>query len=81
MARLGCSPDAVDEFGERSEDVTPRQAFLESLENCFTNSEIHDCLAYGGGASRDSVAFWKLLEYLPFQRMDLHEGKWKAVRW
>ena len=29
-----------------------------------------------------TVAMWKIMEYLPFRRMDLQEdGSWKAIRW
>lgn len=81
MARLGCSPDAVDEFGESIEDTTTRQEFLQHLEECYTNSIAHDCLIFGGGLPHGTVSFWKMMEYLPFRRMDLHHGKWKAIRW
>ncbi|ETI23807.1 hypothetical protein G647_05613 [Cladophialophora carrionii CBS 160.54] len=81
MARLGCSPHAVDEFGERIEDTTTRQAFIERLESSFTDSVAHDCLQFGSGLPRGTVSFWKMMEYLPFRRMDLQDGKWKAIRW
>jgi len=81
MARLGCSLDAVDEFGERIEDDAARKEFLQRLENCFTDSVAHDCLQFGGGLPRSTVSFWKMMEYLPFRRMDLQDGKWKAIRW
>ncbi|KIX95043.1 uncharacterized protein Z520_09353 [Fonsecaea multimorphosa CBS 102226] len=81
MARLGCSPHAVDEFGERIEDTTTRQSFQQNLENCYAASTLHDCLTYNGGLPRGTVCFWKLMEYLPFRRMDLQDGKWKAIRW
>jgi hypothetical protein len=81
MARLGCSPDGVDALGERFEDVTSRQAFHERLESSFTESVAHDCLTFGGGLPHGTVAFWKVMEYLPFRRMDLQDGKWRAIRW
>ncbi|KAJ9603284.1 hypothetical protein H2200_012062 [Cladophialophora chaetospira] len=81
MARLGCSFDSVDELGERIADGTARQEFLQGLEKCFTDSVVHDCLEFGGGLPHLTVSFWKLMEYLPFRRMDLQDGKWKAIRW
>ncbi|KAK4236392.1 hypothetical protein C8A03DRAFT_16973 [Achaetomium macrosporum] len=43
---------------------------------------IHDSLEYGGGLSWSSVLAWKMMEYLPFRRMDLQEdGSWKPIRW
>ena len=81
MARLGCSPDAIDEFGERIEDTTTREAFLENLQKCYTDSVAHDSLVFGGGLTRSAVFAWKIMEYLPFRRMDLQDGQWKAIRW
>ncbi|EXJ66062.1 uncharacterized protein A1O5_10676 [Cladophialophora psammophila CBS 110553] len=81
MARLGCSPHSVDEFGEKIEDTTSRQSFHQNLESCYTDGTVHDCLKYGGGLPYGTVFFWKLMEYLPFRRMDLQNGKWKAIRW
>ncbi|KAH0846114.1 hypothetical protein FOPE_11355 [Fonsecaea pedrosoi] len=81
MARLGCSPHAVDEFGEKIEDTATRNSFHQTLENCYTDATIHDCLKYNGGLPHGTVCFWKMMEYLPFRRMDLQDGKWKAIRW
>ncbi|OAL30060.1 hypothetical protein AYO20_08964 [Fonsecaea nubica] len=81
MARLGCSPHAVDEFGEKIEDTTTRNSFHQTLESCYTDATIHDCLKYNGGLPHGTVSFWKMMEYLPFRRMDLQDGKWKAIRW
>ncbi|KAG9251514.1 uncharacterized protein F5Z01DRAFT_627301 [Emericellopsis atlantica] len=45
-------------------------------------ARIHDSLAYHGGLNHFSVTGWKLMEYLPFRRMDLKsDGTWEPIRW
>ncbi|KAL4982656.1 hypothetical protein BDW68DRAFT_182329 [Aspergillus falconensis] len=54
----------------------------EVLKRTSTHGKIHDCLRFGNGLSWASVLSWKMMEYLPFRRMDLREdGLWKPVRW
>jgi hypothetical protein len=56
--------------------------FLETLESSCTRGRIHDCLTFGQGLPVGTVISWKLMEYLPFRRMDLQkDGSWKAIRW
>jgi hypothetical protein len=82
MARLGCSPETVDEYGDSVEDVAAREAFNSRLEASYMDSVAHDCLSYGGGPKRRSTTMWKVMEYLPFRRMDMQrDGSWKAVCW
>ncbi|KAK3949466.1 hypothetical protein QBC32DRAFT_400207 [Pseudoneurospora amorphoporcata] len=43
---------------------------------------IHDSLSFSCGLSFGSVLAWKVMEYLPFRRLDLSEdGSWKPIRW
>lgn len=43
---------------------------------------IHDSLEYGCGLSKMQVFSWKIMEYMPFRRMDLQaDGSWKPIRW
>ncbi|KAK3984520.1 hypothetical protein QBC44DRAFT_336819 [Cladorrhinum sp. PSN332] len=43
---------------------------------------IHDSLEFKCGLSTGSVLAWKIMEYMPFRRMDLQEdGSWKPIRW
>ncbi|KFH43239.1 hypothetical protein ACRE_060460 [Hapsidospora chrysogenum ATCC 11550] len=45
-------------------------------------ARIHDSLAYGGGLSHVAVCGWKMMEYMPFRRMDLKpDGSWEPIRW
>lgn len=52
------------------------------LHNSYTNSKIHCCLTFGGGLPYMSTVGWKMMEYLPFRRMDLQQdGSWKPILW
>lgn len=79
MAKLNCCPDALDEYG--NEDQEKEEHFHNAIhEGC--RGFIHDSLQYGGGLPRILVLSWKIMEYLPFRRMDLRpDGSWKAIRW
>lgn len=56
--------------------------FQKALQSSSTGGLIHDCLTYGNGLPATSVVAWKMMEYLPFRRMDLQaDGSWKPIRW
>ncbi|KAG6041172.1 hypothetical protein E4U41_005810 [Claviceps citrina] len=62
-------------------ETPPTSPFQEMMYRAHT-SLIHDSLKYGGGLSAMAVTGWKLMEYLPFRRMDLQpDGSWKPIRW
>ena len=45
-------------------------------------ARVHDSLMWDCGMSFGSVLSWRLMEYLPFRRMDLQpDGSWKPIRW
>ncbi|KAB8072985.1 hypothetical protein BDV29DRAFT_158011 [Aspergillus leporis] len=55
--------------------------FMDALHGSSTGV-IHDCLKFGNGLPPLSVLSWRIMEYLPFRRMDLQEdGSWKPIRW
>ena len=81
MADRTCLPERVDNYGERFEDANAHGQFLQALEESHNQGVIHDCLEKGNGLPLGSVMFWKAMEYLPFRRMDLHEGSWRVIRW
>lgn len=57
-------------------------SFQEALRLSSTEGQLHDCLQYGGGLPFFSVLSWRIMEYLPFRRMDLQpDGSWKPIRW
>lgn len=52
------------------------------LVDAFTKGRIHCCLTFGGGLPPMSTLGWRMMEYLPFRRMDLQpDGSWKAITW
>ncbi|KAL2192550.1 hypothetical protein P885DRAFT_47384 [Corynascus similis CBS 632.67] len=59
----------------------PPPTFKEMMHRAHV-ARIHDSLEFGGGLGWSSVLAWKIMEYLPFRRMDLQEdGSWKPIRW
>ena len=54
--------------------------FHKRLHHSATKGVLHDCLEFNNGLPRMSVLSWKIMEYLPFRRMDLKaDGSWKAI--
>ena len=54
--------------------------FLQTLFGAATKGVLHDCLEFNNGLPASSVLSWKMMEYLPFRRMDLRpDGSWKAI--
>ncbi|KAK3486912.1 uncharacterized protein B0T23DRAFT_236865 [Neurospora hispaniola] len=59
----------------------PPWSFKDMIHACHT-ARIHDSLSFDCGLSFGSVLAWKMMEYLPFRRLDLNEdGSWKPIRW
>ncbi|KAL5598670.1 hypothetical protein BROUX41_003416 [Berkeleyomyces rouxiae] len=66
---------------EGSDHADPRTKFHSILQKAETNT-IHDSLVFGGGLSFGATLSWRIMEYLPFRRMDLQsDGTWKPIRW
>lgn len=64
------------------QNPTELSAFHRALHHASTLSVKHDCLAFGGGLKASSVLSWKIMEYMPFRRMDLQpDGSWKSISW
>ena len=59
----------------------PKQSrFHDTLHKAATKGVLHDCLEFNNGFGKSSVITWKMMEYLPFRRMDLKpDGSWKAI--
>ncbi|KAK5061547.1 hypothetical protein LTR84_008091 [Exophiala bonariae] len=82
MANFLCIPESVDENGERKENPKIREIFLRALQESYRNGVIHDSLEKGPEVPARTANFWKMIEYLPFRRMDLQpDGSWKVIRW
>lgn len=57
-----------------------RSEFHKFLHTASTKGILHDCLEFGGGLGRTSVLSWRIMEWLPFRRMDLKaDGSWVAI--
>lgn len=63
------------------EPEMPKPSFFhEHLQEAFTRGVLHDCLQFNNGLTHSSVLSWRIMEYLPFRRMDLRpDGSWKAI--
>jgi len=60
----------------------PKHNPTEYLQRAYTRGKIHDCLHFNNGISHVGVLGWRIMEYLPFRRMDLQpDGSWKAIVW
>ncbi|CEL07875.1 hypothetical protein ASPCAL11029 [Aspergillus calidoustus] len=67
---------------EQKQPSSSSQRFRAALYASSTEGLLHDCLSFGNGLPPMSVITWRLMEYLPFRRMDLQEnGSWKPIRW
>ena len=65
-----------------SKNENRKPEFREALTMAATQSTLHDCLSFGGGLPAGSVLSWKIMEWLPFRRMDLQpDGSWKSISW
>ncbi|KAL8733867.1 MAG: hypothetical protein Q9166_001855 [cf. Caloplaca sp. 2 TL-2023] len=54
--------------------------FHKRLHHSATKGVLHDCLEFNNGLPPFSVLSWKMMEYMPFRRMDLRpDGSWKAI--
>lgn len=79
MAELNCCPDKFDDYGARDEQHAKN--FHDALRQSGVEGYCHDTLIFGGGLGRMSVLSWKMMELLPFRRMDLGpDGGWKPIR-
>ncbi|CZR39073.1 uncharacterized protein FPRO_05735 [Fusarium proliferatum ET1] len=59
----------------------PKNDFHDIMHGACT-ARIHDSLEYGQGLGPFAVTAWKIMEYMPFRRMDLQsDGSWKPIRW
>jgi hypothetical protein len=62
-------------------DGERRLTFREMLQKAET-ARIHDSLEFDCGLGWGTVLSWKMMEFIPFRRMDLTEdGAWKPIRW
>lgn len=77
---LACNGNVVadKEEGEHEESLNPFHKMIHKAHL----ATVHDSLEYGCGLSKLQVLSWKIMEYMPFRRMDLQpDGSWKPIRW
>ncbi|CAG8377422.1 unnamed protein product [Penicillium salamii] len=56
--------------------------FWHALHTASTKGLSHDCLLFNQGIPAMSVITWRIMEWLPFRRMDLQaDGSWKPISW
>ncbi|KAJ5887879.1 hypothetical protein N7495_007920 [Penicillium taxi] len=87
--RLSEAPSGTDDSAEAfriGPDEKQRSAasrdFWHALHTSSTKGLVHDCLEFNQGLPIGSVISWKIMEWLPFRRMDLQaDGSWKPIRW
>ena len=75
-------PTTANSTNTHPSHETHQDPFQETLTRTMDTGIAHDCLTYGGGLSFFSTLSWRLMEYMPFRRMDLQaDGSWKPIRW
>lgn len=80
LERFNCRDEAF-ELPQASDETKPNM-YRDVLQQTMDQGIVHDTLTYGGGVSSLSTLSWRLMEYLPFRRMDLQpDGSWKPIRW
>lgn len=66
-------------------DATTQEPQKNSFHELMHKAHVartHDSLSHDCGMSYTSVLAWKIMEYMPFRRMDLQpDGTWKPIRW
>ncbi|PGH34605.1 hypothetical protein GX50_02589 [[Emmonsia] crescens] len=71
-----------DILHDDSEQSPSSKSFYEALKYSGTKGHIHDSLQFKSGLPTGSVLAWKMMEYLPFKRMNLRQdGSWAPIRW
>ncbi|RYO83046.1 hypothetical protein DL766_002421 [Monosporascus sp. MC13-8B] len=70
-----------DDYNGTGEGCQDKNPFHQMLRKAHL-APIHDSLEFSSGLGFFPVVSWKLMEYLPFRRMDLQpNGSWKPIRW
>ena len=68
-----------DESGQNRPSAHKR---FHTMIHKASSALIHDSLEFSSGLGFGPVLSWKMMEYMPFRRMDLlPNGHWKPIRW
>ncbi|KAF9869400.1 short chain dehydrogenase reductase family [Colletotrichum karsti] len=77
----GSSKGRTDEDAERLTRVHTSTMFSEMIHTAH-EADIHDSLDFSCGMHPATVFMWRVMEHLPFRRLDLRpDGSWKPIRW
>ncbi|CAI7601827.1 hypothetical protein N7533_007348 [Penicillium manginii] len=75
-------PDAFRENPDEKQRSAASRDFWTALHTSSTQGLLHDCLEFNQGLPPMSVLSWRIMEWLPFRRMDLQsDGSWKPICW
>ncbi|CAI7678693.1 unnamed protein product [Penicillium pancosmium] len=75
-------PDAFRETPNEKQRSAASRDFWNALHTSSTAGLLHDCLEFNQGLPPMSVLSWRIMEWLPFRRMDLQsDGSWKPICW
>ena len=75
-------PDPKSITDITGENTVQQSAFRQALIDSATSSMLHDCLKFNRGLKKTEVLWWRMMEYLPFRRMDLQpDNSWKSISW
>lgn len=76
------NPDAYREAPSDKQRSAASRDFWHALHTASTKGLLHDCLEFNQGLPPLSVLSWRIMEWLPFRRMDLQDdGSWKPICW
>lgn len=82
VAEKGYEVENTDATMGLMTDGAPQPSSFHDLMHQAHLARTHDSLSFDCGLPRASVLAWKIMEYMPFRRMDLHpDGSWKPIRW
>ncbi|KGO69371.1 protein of unknown function DUF2235 [Penicillium italicum] len=74
--------DAFRSMPDEKERTAASRDFWNALHASSTKGLLHDCLMFNQGIPSMSVITWRIMEWLPFRRMDLQpDGSWKPISW
>ena len=75
------SQSPIQETQALSQSGANVDSFFDRMHLSATKGLIHDGLAFNTGTPFAGVISWRIMEYLPFRRMDLRpDGTWAPIR-
>ncbi|KAJ6079134.1 hypothetical protein N7467_008887 [Penicillium canescens] len=78
----GDDADMFRSAPDEKERSAASRDFWHALHTSSTKGLMHDCLMFNQGIPAMSVITWRIMEWLPFRRMDLQpDGSWKPISW